>query len=408
MYLKERFIMKFYFNDQAFSFELLRAATYAGYQGAEIGECLATASKITEGDFESWFLEWQQMADKTESTAEECLSKRHKVSAREAYLRAHNYYRTGEFFLDGTDPRRMENFDKSVATFEKAMDLLDTHYEIVKIPYGDTYLKGYFYGAAADPKNALTARPTLLFIGGYDSTLQELYFCGAAPAIKRGYHCLVFEMPGQGEALRKQNLYMRHDAEVPVGAAIDYLETRSEIVMDKVALLGMSLGGYFAPRAAAFDDRIKACIAFNVFYDTFDSTLNQNPQLEQLLQLPEEQREQLLAVAEKGNSNLRWMLNNGKWVFGLQHRYELFEEMKKATLKGIAGKIKCPVLLTMGETDHFVSEDQLSALIDEIKSPMTIRVFTKDEGAEEHCQEGNHALFHQVMFDWMDEIFDNY
>ncbi|OYO51422.1 alpha/beta hydrolase, partial [Lachnotalea glycerini] len=130
--------MKFYFNDQAFSFELLRAATYAGYQGAEIGECLVTASKITEGDFESWFSEWKKMADQTVKIAEDCLVKRHKVSAREAFLRAHNYYRTGEFFLDGTDPRRMENFENSVNTFEKSMELIDTHFEIVKIPYENT------------------------------------------------------------------------------------------------------------------------------------------------------------------------------------------------------------------------------------------------------------------------------
>ncbi|MBS5955803.1 MAG: alpha/beta fold hydrolase [Clostridiales bacterium] len=398
--------MKFYFNDQAFSFELLRAATYGGYQGAEIGECLATAANVEEGNFESWFLEWKKTADRTYQTAVDCLNKRHKVSAREAFLRAHNYYRTGEFFLDGTDERRMENFDKSVMAFEKGMDLLDSHFEIVKIPYDGTYLKGYFYGASEDKNNELKKRPVLLFVGGYDSTLQELYFCGAAPAIKRGYHCLVFEMPGQGEALRKQNLVMRHDAEVPVKAAIDYLETRPEIDKEKIALLGMSLGGYFAPRAAAFEERVKACIAFNVFYDTFDSTLNQNPQLAQVLQLPEEKREQMLALAEEQNSNLRWMLNNGKWVFGLKYRYEVFEEMKKASLKGIASKIKCPVLLTMGETDHFVSKDQLDALLEEIKAPKTVRVFTIEEGAEEHCQEGNHALFHQVMFDWLDEVFD--
>ncbi|MDT0125349.1 alpha/beta hydrolase [Paenibacillus sp. RRE4] len=398
--------MKLYFEDQAFSYELLRAVTYAGYQGAEIGECLATVARIEEGNFDSWFMEWAKTADRTYETALNCLQKNHKVSAREAFLRAHNYYRTGEFFLDGTDERRVNNFEQSVQAFEQSMHLLDSHYEIVNIPYGDTTLKGYFYGAMDDQKNELTKRPVLVFIGGYDSTLQELYFCGAAAAIKRGYHCLVFEMPGQGEALRKQNLVMRHDAEVPVRAALDYLETRQEIDYEKIALLGMSLGGYFAPRAAAFEERIKACIAFNVFYDTFDSTLNQNPQLAQVLQLPEEEREQMLALAEQNNSNLRWMLNNGKWVFGLNHRYELFDEMKKASLKGIAGKIKCPILLTMGETDHFVSTDQLQALLEEIKAPKTVRVFTIEEGAEEHCQEGNHALFHQVMFDWLDEVFE--
>lgn len=245
-------------------------------------------------------------------------------------------------------------------------------------------------------------------IGGYDSTLQELYFCGAAAAIKRGYNCLVFEMPGQGEALRKQHLVMRIDAEVPVGAAMNYLYTRNDIDKEKIALMGMSLGGYFAPRAAAFDDRIKACIAFNVFYDIFESTLNQNPQLKQVMGLPNEMKEKVLEQAQEKNSNLRWMLNNGRWVFGLEHSYEVFDEMKKATLRGIAEKIKCPVLLTMGEADHFVSEDQLRELIDSIKAPKTVRIFTKEEGAEEHCQEGNHALFHQVMFDWLDELFQYY
>lgn len=397
--------MKLYFEDQAFSFELLRAVTYGGYQGAEIGECLVTAARIEEGNFDSWFVEWKKTADRTYRIAEDCLSKSHKVSAREAFLRSHNYYRTGEFFLDGTDERRMQNFERSVEAFEQGMALLDSHYEVVHIPYEGTHLKGYFYGALDDPKGQLNKRPVLVFIGGYDSTLQELYFCGAAAAIKRGYHCLVFEMPGQGEALRKQKLFMRHDAEVPVKAALDFLEQRPEVDMDRLALLGMSLGGYFAPRAAAFEERIKACVAFNVFYDTFESTLNQNPQLSQVLQLPEEQREQMLAVAEQHNSNLRWMLNNGKWVFGLEHRYELFKEMKKASLRGIAGQIQCPVLLTMGETDHFVSQDQLQTLLEEIQAPKTVRVFTIEEGAEEHCQEGNHSLFHQVMFDWLDEVF---
>jgi pimeloyl-ACP methyl ester carboxylesterase len=397
--------MKLYFNDQAFSFELLRAVAYSGYQGAEIGECLATAAKIKEGDFDGWYEEWQNTAKRIEKIGIDCLNKKHKISAREAFLRSHNYYRTAEFFLEGTDSRRNGNFEKSVEIFEEAMKLMDSHFEIVQISYEGTYLKGYFYGSLDYDKNKTVSRPTLLFIGGYDSTLQELYFSGAAPAIKRGYNCLIFECPGQGEALRKNNLFMRYDAEVPVGAAIDYLETRNDTDMTKIALLGMSLGGYFAPRAAAFDDRIKACIAFNVFYDTYESTINQNPQLEKVLSLPVEQKEALLMKAEDSNPGLRWMLNNGRWVFGLKHRYELFDEMKKCSLKGIAEKIKCPILLTMGEADHFVSNDQLNSLIESIRSSKTVRIFTKEEGAEEHCQEGNHALFHQVMFDWLDDIF---
>jgi len=398
--------MKLYFNDQAFSFELLRAVSYSRYHGASIGEALATAARIKEGDFNSWYEEFSKTAEKTATRAEKCLEGKHKTSAKEAFLRAHNYYRTAEFFLDGTDPRRMQNFTKSVDTFEKAMKLFKTHYEIVEIPYQNTYLKGYFFGSHDyDPKKP---KPTLMAIGGYDSTLQELYFCAAAPAIDRGYNCLIFELPGQGQALRTQNLIMRHDTEVPVGAAVDFVSKRADVDMDALALFGMSLGGYFAPRAAAFDDRIKAVVTFNVFYDTYESTLNQNPQLKMLETMPNEKKEALLAMAEEKNPSLRWMINNGIWVMGLKHRYEVFEEMKNYTLRGIADKIKCPVLLTIGEADHFVSEDQLQQLTDSIKSPKTVYRFTREDGAEEHCQEGNHELFHQVMFDWMDDVFKYY
>ncbi len=110
--------MKLHFQDQAFSFELLRAATYAGYQGAEIGEALATAAKIKEGDFDSWYEEWKNTAERVEQTGIDCLNKRHKISAREAFLRAHNYYRTAEFFLQGIDPRRSETL-KKVLTLSK-------------------------------------------------------------------------------------------------------------------------------------------------------------------------------------------------------------------------------------------------------------------------------------------------
>src|SRR6516225_4497212 len=99
--------MKLTFKDQTFSFELLRAVGYAPYSGADIGECLATAERITEGDLESWHREWLRTADRIRTIAEEALAKQHLISAREAFLRASNYYRTAEFFLhvDPRDPR---------------------------------------------------------------------------------------------------------------------------------------------------------------------------------------------------------------------------------------------------------------------------------------------------------------
>lgn len=394
--------MKLHFKDQAFSFELLRAASYAGYQGAEIGECLATAANIKEADFNSWFEEWEKTAKRVEKIGENCLSKGHVVSGREALLRASNYYRTAEFFLKATDSRRDENYKKSVETFQKAMSEMDYYYEIVKIPYENSYMAGYFYRALDYDKNKQPC-PTLIFIGGFDSTAEELYFCGAAAAIKRGYNCLVFDGPGQGETLRIQKIPTRFDYEVPVRAAIDYLESRRDVDMDKISLMGMSMGGYYAPRAAAFDKRIRACIAYDVFYDLWNSTINQNPKLKKLEGRSPMMIETMMRFAEKRSSNLRWAIQNSLWVFGIEHRNEIPETLKKYTLKGIADKIDCPLLILVGEADHFVSPEQVDEFANELKCSKTIRVFTREEGAEEHCQEGNHALFHQVMFDWLDD-----
>lgn len=117
--------MKLHFKNQTFSFELLRTASYAYSHGAEIGECLATAAHIRDRDFESWHIEWQGAADRVDALAERALGDGKRVSAREAFLRASNYHRTGEFFLAPDDPRRLVTFERSRATFRKAMSLLD-------------------------------------------------------------------------------------------------------------------------------------------------------------------------------------------------------------------------------------------------------------------------------------------
>jgi dienelactone hydrolase len=402
----EEIYMKLFYQDQAFSFELLRAASYAGYQGAEIGECLATAARIKEGDFEGWFVEWEKTAKRVEKMGEDCLQRGHRISAREAFLRSHNYYRTAEFFLSPKDPKRNESYKKSVSTFQKAMELMDFHVEKVNIPYENTSLPGYFY-RAADSDSSTVERPALIGIGGFDSTVEELYFCVAAPAIKRGYNCLIFDGPGQGAPLRLQNMTKRVDFEVPVSAAVDYLETRTDVDKEKIALIGMSMGGYYAPRAAAFEKRIKACIAYDVFYDLWEATVQRNPMLKQLEVLSAEEIEQVLKKAGQANSNLRWAIANSMWVFGLDKASKIPETLQQYSLKGIAQNISCPVLILAGESDHFVPLEQVDQFANELTCEKTIRIFTAEEGAEEHCQEGNHSLFHQVAFDWLDEVFQS-
>lgn len=224
--------MKLHFKDQTFSFELLRAASYGACGGSEIGECLATADRINDDDFESWHVEWLRMAEQVEKLGEAALRTGHSPSGQQALLRASNYYRTAEFFLAPDDLRRLPTYEKSRATFWRAMELSGVCVEHVRIPYEGVTLPGYFYR----PDDARKPRPTVIAIGGFDSTGEELYFFIAAAALQHGYDCPAFDGPGQGELLRIQHVTTRPDYEAPIGAAIDFALKQPDVDADRLAL----------------------------------------------------------------------------------------------------------------------------------------------------------------------------
>ena len=156
-----------------------RALAHAVYGGADFGEYMATARRVTVGDGDSWYREWTETADRVSAIAEASEAKGHKVSAREAYLRASNYYRTSYPFLYGApvDPRLVEAFERETAAFHRAAALFDPPVEPVEIPYQGTTLPGYFY--RVDDSNE--RRLTLIGGSGYDSTIQEAHFAHASP-----------------------------------------------------------------------------------------------------------------------------------------------------------------------------------------------------------------------------------
>ncbi len=392
--------MKLHFTDQTFSFELLRTASYGLYGGSEIGEVLATAKQIREGDFESWYIEWQRTAARIEAVATDALQKEHRVSAGQAFLRASNYYRTAEFFLAPDDPRRLVAFEKSRTTFRQFLELTGILVERIRIPYEGTTLPGYFYRV----DDSLSQRRTLLSLGGFDSTGEELYFFAAAAALERGYNVLTFEGPGQGEPLRIEHMPARPDYEVPVRAAVDYLLTRPEVDRERIALMGTSLGGYYAARAAAFEPRVKALIIHGVMFDFWATQASTKPALGLLSRWKSPRGlRAVLKVAARFSSELRWSVKAGMWVLGAKDPVGLIREMQRYSLVDTAGLIRQPTLILHGAKDHFAPREQLDMLCAALKAPKTVRVFTEEEGAEEHCQFGNMTLLHQELFDWLDE-----
>jgi pimeloyl-ACP methyl ester carboxylesterase len=393
--------LKVCFKNQTFSFELLRAIGYTPYAGADIGECLATAGRIRDGDLESWHVEWRTTADRVRAIAEEALAKQHLTSAREAFLRASNYYRTAEFFLhvNPRDPRILATWRASRACFEAAARLLSSPAEVVEIPFEQTTLPGYFLR----PVDDATPRPTLIFHGGFDSIVEELYFAGAAAALRHGYNCLIFDGPGQGRVIREQGIPFRPNWETVVLPVVDYALTRPDVNAGCLVLMGMSLGGYLAARAAAFEPRLHALILFNGVYDVYGNVLaDVPPLLRSLFRQNSRIVDQILQVVMRVDVAKRWALTNGTWSGGFATPSDYFQGNRRYTLAGIASRIRCPTLVCDSERDHFFHDAR--TVYDALTCPKDYVRFTALDGAEEHCQFGALSRFHQHAFDWLDEV----
>ena len=234
----------FFPNDIQFWFETRRAFGAAEYGGALFGEVMAAASQITEGDYESWYRAWNDMADRIAATATTQRDRGRRISARDSFLRAMTYYQASEFFLHGDphDPRINRAYRLSTECYKEAAAAFEPVIEPVEIPYEGTTLPGYFH------HSGLTQRgPTVVMHSGFDGSAEEMHVSGARAAVERGYNALAFDGPGQYGTLHRQGLVLRPDWEKVVTPVVDFACARAEVDPKRIALLGVSLGGYLAP-----------------------------------------------------------------------------------------------------------------------------------------------------------------
>jgi pimeloyl-ACP methyl ester carboxylesterase len=395
--------MKVAFQDDSFAFEFVRNLGFTYYGGADIGEMMATSERITEGDLESWFTEWDKLARRTLSRADASKADGHLVSAREGYLRASTYFRTAEFYLHGdhSDPRILSESKASQSAYNQAADLMGPTWERVEIPYEGTTLPGYFYKV----DDTGTPRPTIVFHGGYDSSVEELFYFGAAAAIRRGYNCLTWDGPGQGMPIREQKLPFRHDWENVVTPAVDYALARPDVDGNNLVLIGMSLGGYLAARAAAFEHRFRAAILFDGLYSWHDSLVAMlPPEAVAAIDTGDTAKgEAIILAGMEKNTSLRWAITQGVWSFGSPSISAFIEETKKYTLKDVIGQIQCPTMVMEADGDIFF-KGQPQKVFDELNVPKVFARFTAEDGAENHCQSGALAYKDEVVFNWIDDI----
>lgn len=397
----------FFADHQPFWYETLRSFGHIAYGGADFGEVAVTAERITTGDYDSWYEQWTRTADTVAAGAERALAAGHAVTARDGYLRASNYYRTAEFFLHANpaEPRMAAAHDRAVACFTSAAPLLDIPAEPVRIPYEGTELPGYFYRARTGPNPG----PAVVMHNGFDGSAEEMHFVAAAGLAERGYHVLSFDGPGQPGPMHAEGLLLRPDWEKVVSRVLDHLLTRAEVDGARIALLGNSMGGLLAPRAAAFEPRLAALVALDGVQDMsarvvdmFGGDRTRTAAMLRASAAPD--IDAAIAEAAAADPTMRWAIEHGMWVTGTTSpRAYLAAMLDYRVDDDIAGRITCPTLVCAADDDHFF-RGQPEALHDRLRCPKTLLRFTDELGAGAHCHAGaqRHALGR--VGDWLDHV----
>jgi pimeloyl-ACP methyl ester carboxylesterase len=395
-------------EDPQFWYETQRILGHTAYGGADTGEVLSAAVRIVAGDYDNWHDQWLATADRVSAEAEASLLGAHLISARDGFLRASTYYRSAEFFLHGQaeDPRVAVSYARQVECFRDAAALFDPPIEWVEIPFEGTTLQGYFYRG-----RGVGELPTVIMHNGFDGSAEEMHFFGAAAAQERGYNVLTFDGPGQPAARQRDGLVFRPDWETVVTPVLDWVRDRPGVDRERIAILGASMGGYLAARAAAFDQRLAAVIAMDGIYDLGEISVGNLPrpreEAERLLRAPADPEiDAALEAIMTSNATVRWGVTRGMFAMGVGTPREFLASYLDYTLAdGIAEQISCPTLIC--EDDGFFA-GQAAEVYDHLTCPKQLLRFTDEEGAGAHCQSGAQRLAFARIFDWLDETLANH
>jgi pimeloyl-ACP methyl ester carboxylesterase len=387
------------FDDGELDFQLLRQLGAATYGGAAVGEALAAAAEIRRRGADSWTSVFAELAERQSADAKRRASAGHAVSARDGLLRASNSYRAAEYFAPAGSESRAALGHASEQAFMRSMDLGGVPYERLSIKVDEMSLPGYWF-PADDPSDRV-----LVATSGFDGTLEETWLQIGPPAAARGWPLLLIAGPGQADTAREYpDAAFIPDTERWITPWLDVAIARSGEDAVRIALLGISFGGYFALRAAAADARIAAVIANSPVVDLhayMTSFVGMDPEqvippeddfgLADIDDLPDE--EMPPTMKEMTRSLIR--------RFGQPSFLGTFSYLRQFRVD--PSDVVAAALAMVGDGEGAEPLAQFTRFAASAGGPVTERRFTALEGADGHCQVGNLALAAAVLFDWLDE-----
>jgi dienelactone hydrolase len=347
------------------AFSLLLGTAHWG--GSAMSEMHRVGERLADkvGDDEAWFAEWRHAGDRVRALADEEDRAGHRLTAAGAYLRACCYYQMGERFRLPKDDLALAVYRDSVDCFRRYAERIDApRIEPVEVPFEGGFLPAYFVRAATAQS---APGPAVVFFDGLDIS-KELQFChGVYEFSRRSVNCLVVDGPGNGESIRFRGLPLRYDYDVAGTAAYEYLAARPDVAADRIGVMAISLGGYYAPRCASKEPRFAACVAWGAIWD-YHATWKRR-------------------VEAAYQTSLSVAGDHIAWVLGVDSVDEAISRLEDFKLEHVVGNLKCPLLITHGEADAQIPVEDAKRLYEAAgAADKTLRVFSREEGGAQHCQ----------------------
>jgi fermentation-respiration switch protein FrsA (DUF1100 family) len=346
------------------------------------------ATRGEDAGTEQFLAAWTSVADGLVKAAEAQEKRGHRANAGAMLARATNYLVQAERMQAAGSTERLETYRRCLDLMVRSFDLADPLTTRVEVPYGDTTLPAYF--TAPDPGLVPPGgrTPVMIMWNGLDSTKEHMYLSGFGTELsRRGIATLFVDTPGSGEALRLGGLVAQIDTEVWAAACVDHLETRADIDAAQIGLVAWSLGGYYGPRAAAFEKRLALAVAWGANHDWG------------AVQRRRRDRE--------GERPVPHYWDHVLWVWGQDDLESFFTMADGVCLDGVVEHITVPFLITHGEGDRQIPVTYAHRSYDQaVNSPKReLRIFTAEEGATEHIGLDNLPHVSAFTADWVADTF---
>jgi dienelactone hydrolase len=358
--------------------------------GGRIGEIeemcrplLDAAARGEDAGTPAFMARWVETADRLAALAEDDVERGRTLSAASKLDRAALYYQVAERMQAHGSPGREATYAKALWSFQRSVEAGGRNFRRVKIPYEGGVIAGYLT-LAGDAKGPW---PTVIYVNGLDSTKEMLAWSGLPEALaRRGVSTLSIDQPGTGEALRLHGLHAVHDTERWASVVVDWLERQPEVDSRRIGMGGISLGGYYAPRAVANEPRLACGFVWGANHDWGEV--------------------QQARRRNEGERPVPHYWSHVCWVWGCKDVEAFMALCPKITLDGQMEKIAVPFLITHGEKDRQIPLKYAQRSYDQLtNSPRReLKVFTAREGGVEHVGADNMSFGRDYIADWVAEV----